>query len=274
MLRAGIRRAGFTLIELLVVIAIMAGVIAMASPRLLPVLIHSTHEGAARHLANYGTAAIAQAAFDKEALTFRFDFDTQEYWLERIPEPPEDEEDEAKNTKYGDDTKEKNNLPKDNAELEAMAQKELEREVPQGGKRSEDGVKVLDEQSKRMLDASNKRARRYTGAQAARVKQDEDALPPSQRERSKKVDPAAKKMEPKEIHTDLLGRTRLPEEITLVLASVGGQEFDEKIVEVELTPAGLDVEAKFWLMNAEGDTFVVTWDPATGQTRVDEESSR
>ena len=267
---AGSRRNGFTLIELLVVIAIMAGVIALATPRLLPALLYSTHEGAARHLANYGTAAIAEAAFDKEKLSFKFDFKTQEYWLERMPEPPADDEEAAKNTQFGDETKDKSGLPKDDAELEKMAQAELDRKLPEGGKRSDESVKVLDEQSRRMMEASNKRARNTLGAQASRVKQDEKALPPSQRENRKKVNPVQEKLKPEEVAGPLLGRSRLPEEITLVLASIGGKETSKDVVEVEIPPTGLEVETKFWLMNAEGKTFVVTWDPSTGRTRYEE----
>ncbi len=267
------RRSGFTLIEMLVVIAIMAGVIAMAAPRLLPVLLYSTHEGAAQHLANYGTAAIAEAGFEKEALTFKFDFETQEYWVERMPEPPEDEDEEE--SLYGDKTKDKSGLPEDDEELKQMADKELEREVPQGGKRSEDSLKVLDEQAKRMMEASNKRTRNLIGAQAKRIKHDEKALPSSQREKNRrKVSPAEEKLEPVELEGPLLGRNRLPEEITLVLASIGEKEIDEDVVEIEISPSGLDVEAKFWLMNQEGRTFVVTWDPTTGQTRFEQDTAK
>jgi len=268
------RRNGFTLIELMVVIAIMAGVIAMAAPRLLPVLLYSTHEGAARRLANYGTAAVAEAAFDKEKLTFKFDFETQEYWLERMPEPPVDEKEAARNTQLEDESKDRKGLPKDDAELERMAQTELARELPEGGKRSPEALKVLDEQSQRMMVASNKRARSVIGAQASRVKQDEKALPRSQREGQKKEDPARKKIEPEEIKGPLLGRNRLPEEITLVMASIGEKEISKDVFEVEIPPTGLEVETKFWLMNGEGKTFVVTWDPATGQTRLAEGESK
>jgi prepilin-type N-terminal cleavage/methylation domain-containing protein len=265
------RRGGFTLIELLVVIAIMAGVIAMAAPRLLPALLYSTHEGAARRLANYGAAAIAEAALGGATLTFKFDFKTQEYWVETIPEPPAEED--VLDTAFGDETKDKNGFPKDDAEFQRIAQEELGKEV-RGGKRPEAGLKVLDEQARRMAGASAKRARGVLGARAARVKQDENALPRSQQKESMELSTLEKKTEPVEVRGTLLGRTRLPEEVTLVLASVGGQDMDKGVAEVEITPAGLEVEAKFWLMNTEGRAFVVTWDPTTGQTGFAQDASK
>ena len=171
------RRGGFTLIELLVVIAIMAGVIAMAAPRLLPVLLYSTHEGAARRLTNYGTAAIAEAALRHEKLTFKFDFATQEYWVDSLPKAS-DEQDPS-NTAFGDTTKDKDGFPKDDAALEQMAAAELVKQNP-SGKRTEAGSKLLDEQARRMYVASWKRQRSVIGARADHVKQDERVLPRSQ----------------------------------------------------------------------------------------------
>ncbi len=264
------RRRGFTLIELLVVIAIMAGVIAMAAPRLLPVLLFSTHEGAAQHLANYGTAAMAEAALGGETLTFKFDFAAQEYWVEKTPEPV-DEEEEKLDTASGDKTKTLNGFPKDDAELERLAQAELAKQssggLKAGAKQSEAGLNVLDEQALRMSKSAAKRARGLIGARADRVKHDERALPRSQqKDKFELTGPDEKKMEPEEVGGALLGRTHLPEEVTLVLASVGGKEYEKGVVEAVITPAGIEVETKFWLMNSEGHAFVVTWDPATGQT--------
>ncbi len=261
------RRAGFTLIELVVVVAIMATVLALAAPKLLPVLMYSTHEGAARRLANYGEAAMAEAALQRETLIFKFDFDEQTYWLERIPEPPDEDEEDAKNQEA------KNaGVPEDDAELERMAQEEIARELPQSGTRTDAGSKVLDEQARRMMDNARKHERKLLGARADRVKQDEKILPASQREDAASFGRVDEELEPEEVKSLLLARTKLPEEVQLVLVELGGEEVKKGAGEFEITPAGIEIEAKFYLMNTDGQTFVVTWDPVTGDTSFKEDA--
>ena len=68
-------RHGFTLIELMVVMVIVAMIAAVSMPYFFPVLIYSTHEGAARHLANYGRSAIAHTTLDKETISVIIDLD-------------------------------------------------------------------------------------------------------------------------------------------------------------------------------------------------------
>ncbi len=262
------RRAGFTLIELVVVVAIMAGVLALAAPKLLPVLMYSTHEGAARRLANYGTAAMAEAALQRKTLIFKFDFEKQEYWLEQLPEPPVSENEEERKKQEAKEA----GVPEDDTKLEEMAQAEVAKELPTNGKRTEAGSKVLDQQAKRMLEKSRERERRVLGAQADRVKQDEKMLPESQQERNrkKKEDEDAK---PEEVKSLLLSRQKLPEEVQLVLVELGGEEAKKGAGEFEITPTGIELEAKFYLMNTEGRTFVVTWDPVTNSTRFKEDAA-
>lgn len=263
------RRAGFTLIELVVVVAIMAGVLALAAPKLLPVLLYSTHEGAARRLANYGTAAIAEAALRRETLIFKFDFAEQAYWIERLPEPPDEDEEREKKEEA-----EVAGVPADDAELERMAQEEAAKELPQSGKRTEAGSKVLDEQAKRMLEKSRKRERKLLGARADRVKQDDKMLPASQQEKNQRTKPGDEEAEPEEVSSILLARITLPEEVELVLVEIGGEEVKKGSGELEITPAGIELEAKFYLMNTEGRTFVVTWDPVTGGTSFQEDAGK
>lgn len=263
------RRAGFTLIELVVVVAIMAGVLALAAPRLLPVLMFSTHEGAARRLANYGTAAMAEAALQRKTLIFKFDFEKQEYWLEQLPAPPLNESEEERRKQ---DAKEAG-VPEDDGELEKMAQAEVTKELPQSGKRTEAGTKVLDQQAKRMMEKSRERERRVLGARADRVKQDDKVLPKSQQEQNRKDNEGKEDAKPEEVRSILLARMKLPEEVQLVLVELGGEEAKKGIGEFEITPTGIELEAKFYLMNTEGRTFVVTWDPVTNSTSFKEDAA-
>ncbi len=256
---------GFTLIELMVVTAIIAAVLAVALPQFLPAIMYTTHEGAARHLANFGRAAIAHVTFEKEAITVKVDLDAQQYWAERLPEPPEEEANELHQGMQED-----RKLPEDDRELFRMAQDALEN--PQGGRGNDQGSAVLDEQRDRMAEQFDERARQTLTARASRIKQDE---------RFEARDPAASVFssmtaddapEPEAVDSPLLGRTTVPEEVRLVRVAVAGKHYEEGVAEIELSPLGLAAEAKFWLMNEDGEMLVVRWDPVTGRASVHEGS--
>lgn len=252
---------------MLVVIAIMGAVLAMAAPHFLPTLLYSTHEGAARHLANFGRAAIAEATLTRERIYVRIDLDHQEYWCEVIPDPPEEAPLHA--ALANDD-----GLPEDDQELGQLAQEELDKRAENAG--TDEGDKVLDEQSRRMTEQSNLLARKALVAQAARVKHDERVLPHSARELlhpSLATSAQQEETEPQEVRNPLISRTRLPEEIHFARVEIGGVEHKKGVATVELSPAGLDVEAKFSLVNQRGNAFTVTWDPVSGTTDVTEEET-
>ncbi len=259
-------RRGFTLIEMLVVIAIMAAVLAMAAPRFLPIILYTTHEGAARRLANFGSAAIAESALRGETLYAQIDLERQEYWLERIPDPPEEAPLHAAMDEDDD-------LPEDDGELEQLAREELKRRAEEKG--TEDGQQVLEEQSSRMAAQSNLRVRKALVAQAARIRHDENALPRSVREKMNPTLAERSKrdeMDPEAVTTAVLGRTRLPREIQFAWVEIGGARPKGKVATIEIGAAGLDVEAAFGLINESGDVFVVRWDPVSGTTGFREET--
>ncbi|MFP4172811.1 MAG: prepilin-type N-terminal cleavage/methylation domain-containing protein, partial [Candidatus Hydrogenedentota bacterium] len=77
--------SGFTLIELMMVALLLALFFAIAIPRLWPAIAFGEHEGAARRIANYGRAAIAECAMLQTRYTIKIDLDEQEYWTMRWP---------------------------------------------------------------------------------------------------------------------------------------------------------------------------------------------
>lgn len=261
--QAGVAR-GFTLIELMVVIAIIAAVLAVALPKLLPAIMYSTHEGAARHLANFGRAAVAHATFEKEAITVKIDLDAQEYWAERLPEAPHEETGQA----LHQGLQENQDLPEDDDELFRMARDELNK--PEGGLGDDTGNAVLEEQRGRMTERFDNRARQAMTARAKRVKHDERVAAHEPSEGMFSNVSLDEEPEAEELDSPLLGHARVPEEVRLVRVETGGKEHNEGVVEIEISPLGLASEARFWLMNEDGDVLVVIWDPVTGRARVEE----
>lgn len=258
--------SGFTLIEIMVVVAIIAAILAVALPQLLPALLYSTHEGAARHLANYGRSAAAHAALTQENITVVFDLDTQEYWAERMPEPELDETEENA-LDASDEEKTDELIPEDDTELYQLAQEELA--LPEDEERSEDGNSILDEQKERMVGQFRNRAQSSLRSKVDRIKHDERRFP-SERSDEDDFYLGVKKEEPipEPVDDALLERTRIPEGVYLELVVVAEEEHIDGIVEIELTPLGLSTEVLFSLINDDGDVFTVTWDAVTGEARV------
>ncbi|MCH7908631.1 MAG: prepilin-type N-terminal cleavage/methylation domain-containing protein [Candidatus Hydrogenedentes bacterium] len=258
-------RDGFTLIELMVVMAIIAIIVAAAMPQFLPILIYSTHEGAARHLANYGRSVIAHATLDKETITVMIDLDNQEYWCERWPDP-EPEELEEEGFVDQDD-----GLPEDDMELYRLAQEELQ--LPENERGSEEGEDLLNEQTSRMVKQFNMRSRQALSARAKRVVHDQQGILQGMGdlfEEDFHLDKHGEEILPEEVADPLLGRTRVPQGVYIEYVQLGDVQHIEGIVEIELTPLGLGSDVEFSLVNEDGDVFIVKWDPVSGGATLTE----
>ncbi len=257
---------GFTLIELMVVMVLIAMIAAISAPHFLPAIIYSTHEGAARHLANYGRSAIAHTTLDKETITVIIDLDNQEYWSERLPQP-DPEEEEAENELIEGEER----FPEDDMELYRLAAEELR--LPEDERRSEEGEELLNEQTSRMAKQFNVHARQALTARAERVVHDQQGILQGLGdlfEEEFQLDAHGEEILPEEVSDPLLTRTRVPQGVYIEYVQLGDLQYIQGIVEIELTPLGLGSDVEFSLINEDGDVFIVTWDPISGGATLTE----
>ena len=79
-----------------------------------------------------------------------------------------------------------------------------------------------------------------------------------------------KEVEPEAVEfTDpVLERTALPEVVYLESVVIGGEAFSRGVVELPITPMGLDQEVRFFVRSDEREYFTVIWDPLSGGTDV------
>jgi prepilin-type N-terminal cleavage/methylation domain-containing protein len=247
------RAAGFTFMEMVVVMTIIALIAAIAVPQLLPAIVFSNHEGAARHLAGFGRAAIGYAGLMHEKVTIKFDLSTQEYWAERWPNPPELDEE--------------GNPVKDKPELSQLEMMQLARAAMEGDK--EVDTKALDEESERMRKRFDGLQRQAVTTLAERVEQDQDVvdgladfLGEFALKKDQEIPP------PEEIFGGMLGRQPMREGVYIEAVSVGGVEYSSGLVEIDIAPSGLGEQVAIFVVNDDGDYYTVEWDPIINGARL------
>lgn len=252
--------------ELAVVMGIIAVIVTMTLPQLLPALTFTTHEGAARRLAGYGRSAIGHATLMRERVTVKIDLNLQEYWTERLPEAPE-KEGLGEEGRFFD---EMDDLPTDSIELFALAM-----EASGGGDEmldDERNQKIVDRQRDKMNRRFERMARQALLTQAKRVVHDRQGIldevsPLFESEFS--LDPDAdEELEPEELLGPLLRRGRVPNGVEIDSIRIGEEVFTSGLVEIEITPLGLEKAVVLFIVNDEGHFFTVEWDPVTGGTHM------
>lgn len=259
-------RRGFTLIELMVVVLLIAMIASAAAPRLLPALTMTEHENEARHLVGFGRAAIAHSAMVHAPIRVRINLDTQEYWAEVLPNYVETTggTSSSNSTSYNED--DENWMPEGDQELSQATHQILKGdEVEQDYTSDEEQGKILDKQRDTMKDSFNSMAGNTLYARALRVKHDEgdfvreDSLFGRDRER----DEDDEAMQPTPVNDPLLVTHRVLDSVFIDTVIVAGEEYKEGIVDIEISPLGLDSEVTFALFNEDEDLMIVIWDPMT-----------
>lgn len=233
-LRAGCA-AGFTLMELMVVIGIIGMIVAVAMPQLLPLLSFSTHEGAARRLAGYGRTAMGHAALTHETVIVVVDLVNQEYWSEQ------------------------------NHFVETL----LATQAPTFGDAPADEAEEMHQRFEDMaMQALIARANRVPRSEAT------DPFGSAQSSFNDRSGRAPLDLQPKrelereEMGEQLLQRVRVPDGVYIESVVIGEEEFFDGVLEIELSPLGLEGTIEFVLVNDEAEYYTVVWDAITDSTRL------
>lgn len=263
--------SGYTLMELAVVVAVIAVVMAVALPQLLPAITFSNLEGSARHLANYGRAVVAQATLMRERYTLRIDLTTQEYWAVKWKDDAIEGLD-AKDTENADGL---NKMFKEEALFKSSSGKAFDETRAFEYSKQSTAMKGLmdampkDSQKKAAeLQERMDRARRLAVMARARNVSSggilDDIGPLFEKEFT--LDASDKEEQAEEVMNDLLVRTRLPQGVWIESVELGhsGVPKGRQVIEVEVTPLGLNEPVTFHLRNEDGNYYTVVWDAITG----------
>ena len=258
---------GFTLVELVIVITLVGIISAIALPQLMPAIMVGRLEGAARHLAGYGSSATAYATLMRETIVVKFDLDHQEYWTVRrsdalnrmFLEEEAKKVDEAKDAKKpGQEDKTKKTDVKGGDFLNLFG----------GPHAAGNGEMNAQDEANLMRDQFNQFVRMHMLARAKQVKRGGilDEIGPLF---DKKFSLTDEEKQDEELKDSLLIRAGLPEGVEIEEIWVGSVQYRKGEAEIEVTPVGLMEPVGFYVKNGDDDYFTVTWDAVTGGGRVE-----
>lgn len=275
--------SGFTLIELLAVIMLMSVIAALTFPNFYPAIAFSELQRSAKHMANYGRVAMAEATMMQRDITVRIDLKTQEVYAVQWILPEEQlAQAEGLGLNQGEDMLAKlgemrgmrdqmaslgagGAMPKQLAGNASDFERYMATfadygELPEGF-----DPEAADLQ---MLDRFDAFARRMTMARVKNVKHDDFLEEVDVFEGYKfNLEGSSEPIEA-EVENPLLARVTMPDGIRIESVEVDGVAQSKGLVEIQMSSLGLSCRVVFHFVSEDRDYYTVFWDPMFGGSQV------
>lgn len=275
--------AGFTIMELMVVVLILGVVAAVTMPRFAPAIAFSELQGAAKHMANFGRSAMAEAVMMQQDITVRIDLGEQRYTAVRWVDPKALEEEEKKaesgeedmlarlaDLKADDSVKRFGARGTSPAMAGATGQLDYRRYMATLNDFFGDIPEDFDEDlaDRQMAERFDRYTRRLTLARAKNVKHSDFLDEINILERANFSLEGDQEPIEMPIGNPTLLPARVPGNVRLERMSVDGVVSERGLVEIELSPLGLSAKVGFHFVNESGNYYTVFWDPTLGGART------